>query len=223
MQRRALILSTAISGASSWEEPQSERHQQFERGLAAVLDLVEGLSFKNVLICDNTVANVSDLPPEIAKLVNRIPSDQQFLFCKNDLGLLNKGAGVIEQLDRVLPILQANYDQIIFFEPRQKIRNTDIFLRILESNENVFKVRKWFTLRRGFVPWIHKEVHTGFFSLSTSGIRSFVDSHSPSYMVMNNLSLEREMFLHFRSGKFSFESVPELGITRTTGLVEVDL
>ena len=223
MQRRALLLSTAIGGQSTGIETPSERHQQFKRGLATVLDLVGGIGFDDVFICDNTVANFSDIAPDIAELVDRIQTNRQFFFCENDLGALNKGAGVIAQIDRVLPIIQGNYERIIFFEPRQRIREPQIFLKVLESDTNIFKVQRLLTLRRGIVPWIYREVHTGFFSLSTSEMCSFLDSHRPADLVKKGISLERAMFLHLASRKFSFEAIPQLGISRIVGLSEANL
>ena len=216
MNKTALLLSTAMGVADLDKETTAVRQLQFQTGLDSVLDLTEQLNFTSVFISDNTVSDVRSLSPSILESLARIERISQFIFFDNWLGAKNKGAGVLTQLRTVLPALTGNFERLVFFEPRQKIQDPAMFQRILEADRDVFKVTTRLVLRRNLVPWIYREVHTGFFSVRYEALQGFVNRHQPEALASQSISLERALYLHLRKHKIRFEKAGRLGLVRVT-------
>ena len=76
--------------------------------------------FEKNIIVDNTVQNKKDIPQDLLSAIGERP--ELHLFKENKLGLLNKGAGVVDSLSRIKSTAK-QYDFIVYFEPKLKIIN----------------------------------------------------------------------------------------------------
>ena len=201
---------------SPHKEATAERQLQYETGLESVLDLTEQLGFSSVFISDNTVSDVSALSARVRGSLDRIGTDAQYFFSENTLGAKNKGAGVLTQLARMLPAIRGVCDRVVFFEPRQRIEDAKVFQQILRADQDIFKVSSRLVLRKNIVPWVLREVHTGFFSISYNSLVHFVSLHKPEALTRNSVSIERALYIHLRRHRLKFEKARRLGLVRAT-------
>ncbi len=71
--------------------------------------------FDNIHLLDNTVNNKRDLPK---KLTNLLPQKTEYFCSKNnELGRKNKGAGMLDGLQKHAENIN-NFNKVFYFEPR---------------------------------------------------------------------------------------------------------
>ena len=108
-----------------------------------ILDLFE----KNIIV-DNTVSSKTDIPKDLLAAIG--DKTELHLFKENELGLLNKGAGVIESLSRIKSIIK-EYDFIVYFEPKLKIIDDNFFKKFIDNPSNIFyKVDNYPQVKSGY-------------------------------------------------------------------------
>ena len=118
-----------------------ERINQYIEGFNALSEFSVFDLFEKNLIVDNTVSNKDDIPQD---LLSSIDDRIEFhLFKKNKLGLLNKGAGVIDSLSRIKSTVK-QYNYIVYYEPKLKLIDINFFKIFNENPANIFcKVEKY--------------------------------------------------------------------------------
>ena len=146
--------------------------------------------FENILLIDNTCSNKSKVPKKIAKL---FPDHILFNFTnKNNFGLINKGAGVIDSLycckDQII-----KYEFVFYFEPKLILNNRSFIDNFINSPRNLFSISEE-----------HPQVKSGYFGSVSSELIEFLNSVNIQKMIDEKLNLENLIYDFFNNKKSEF-------------------
>jgi len=141
----------------------------------------------DIYLIDNSL-KYNDLMGSLRDVIGGI----RYVYCdRNNMGRLNKGAGMVEVWRENIWLMR-EYDYIFHFEPRQKMVS-DILMRSFEERKgNYFKVDK-----------TGEQFYTGLFVVESKKLIDFVKNVDIESMVRDNLSLERLMYDFFRDKKYN--------------------
>ena len=141
----------------------------------SVFDLFE----KNIIV-DNTVQNKKDIPQDLLSAIGERP--ELHLFKENKLGLLNKGAGVIDSLSRIKSTAK-QYDFIVYFEPKLKLIDNNFFKIFIENPTNIF-----------YEVENYPQVKSGYFSSNSSDFLELLDYINVEEMIEKKINLENLLY-----------------------------
>tara|TARA_B100000900_G_scaffold416277_1_gene450964 strand:- start:40058 stop:40705 length:648 start_codon:yes stop_codon:yes gene_type:complete len=166
------------------------RLDQYENGFKILLDKNIYNNFDKTLLVDNTLDSEVNIPVNIRSLL--IDEMEYFLFKENKLGVLNKGAGVLDSLIRVKDFMK-HYDYVIYFEPKLWVSNTMFFETIKEMPRNLFyEVEEY------------PQVKSGHFCSNTQDLVDFIESVDISLMIRNKINLENLIFDFYKNRNSEF-------------------
>jgi len=136
--------------------------------------------FEKNLIVDNTVVTKKNIP---SNLLSSIGDKTEFyLFKENKLGLLNKGAGVIDSLSKIKFIIK-EYDFIVYFEPKLKIIDDNFFKKFIENPSNIFyKVDNY------------PQFKSGYFASTSNDFLELFDYINLEEMIEKKINLENLLY-----------------------------
>ena len=157
-----------------------ERINQYIEGFNALSEFSVFDLFEKNLIVDNTVSNKDDIPQD---LLSSIDDRIEFhLFKKNKLGLLNKGAGVIDSLSRIKSTVK-QYNYIVYYEPKLKLIDINFFKIFNENPANIFcKVEKY------------PQFVSGYFASTSSDFLELLDYINVEEMIEKKINLENLIY-----------------------------
>ncbi len=140
-----------------------------------IFDLFE----KNIIV-DNTVSSKTDIPKDLLASIGG--KTELHLFKENELGLLNKGAGVIESLSRIKSIAK-EFEFIVYFEPKLKLIDNYFFKKFIEKPSNIFyKVENY------------PQVKSGYFSSTSNDFLELFDYINVEEMIEKEINLENLLY-----------------------------
>ena len=140
-----------------------------------ILDLFE----KNIIV-DNTVSKKNDIPNNLLSSIG--DKTEFYLFKENKLGLLNKGAGVIDSLSKIKFIIK-EYDFIVYFEPKLKIIDDNFFKKFIENPSNIFyKVDNY------------PQFKSGYFASTSNDFLELFDYINLEEMIEKKINLENLLY-----------------------------
>ena len=168
----------------------SERMQQYINGLNRFFELNENNNF-DILITDNSIDSNNKLPENI---LNIIPNKCKIITCmNNNYGIINKGAGDIEQWIYNKDVIQ-KYEWVMHFEPRQLL-NSNFFIDSFLKNP-----RNLFTLGEN-----KKHFNTGLFAIKTTYLMKFMNEYQPILLIKLKLGIEYAIFNFFETHKIHYD------------------
>tara|TARA_X000000368_G_scaffold413467_1_gene401579 strand:- start:137 stop:814 length:678 start_codon:yes stop_codon:yes gene_type:complete len=140
--------------------------------------------FENVIFTDNTIRSENKIPREIKKM---LPKDAIIrIRNKNDVGVLNKGAGLIENLVFCSEQIK-QFEYIVYYEPRLLLTDPSFFEDVVEQTQNTFFSQKGYELYR-----------TGHFIAKTTDLLNFISSQDTDYLIKNKITIEYEFYNFFK-------------------------
>jgi len=140
--------------------------------------------FENIIFTDNTIRNEAKIPKAIKDI---LPRDSIIrVRKKNDIGELNKGAGLVENLVFCTEQIK-QFDYIVYFEPRLLLKDPSFFIEAANQVENIFFSLKDYDLYR-----------TGHFVAKTSDLLNFLQLQDLKYLIENNVTIEYEFYKYFK-------------------------
>jgi len=149
----------------------------------------------DIYFVDNNINNEFPLNENIK---NALPKNVKLCcFCKNNYGVLNCGAGLLEQWTECKSIIE-KYDYIIHFEPRQ-ILIDNYFIE--NANENSFYFIKE-----------HKQFWTGLFSISSKILLKYIEETNIEKMVKNSVCIENSLYDFFIKYEYEYNCVNKLNL-----------
>ena len=168
----------------------NSRLNQYEKGFKILLDKNIYSNFNKTLLVDNTLDSKENIPSNIRRYLNN--EMEYFLFKENKLGVLNKGAGVLDSLNRVKEYMK-QYDYVIYFEPKLWVLNTLFFDTIKKRPRNLFyEVEEY------------PQVKSGHFCSNTNDLVDFIESVDVSLMIKEKINLENLIFDYYKNRNSEF-------------------
>lgn len=119
---------------------------------------------------------------------------------KNNLGKINKGAGLIETWKDNIDIIN-KYDTIIHFEPRLEIYDNIFFTNYFENKKNYFCID-----RTG------KQFFTGLFSIKSTILLNFINETNENELVSKKISIEKSLFDFITKYNTQFINLNKIGV-----------
>lgn len=136
--------------------------------------------FEKNLIVDNTVATKKNIPSNLLSAID--DRAEYYLFKENKLGLLNKGAGVLDSLLRIKSIVEL-YDFIVYFEPKLKLVDNQFFKKFIENPGNIFYKEE-----------NYPQFKSGYFSSTCSDFLELIDYIDIEEMIEKKINLENLLY-----------------------------
>lgn len=192
---------------------QEERITQYYNGLCSIFKHKQFFidNHIDIIVVDNTIDSLDTIP--IIK--NCIPPYIQVLLKKiNNIGLKNKGAGVIEHW-KMSHHIRKNYDFFIHFEARQTLQSLYFFKEFIKQPMNIFT---WAHKNKNAIVGIYtnkdkrfkldqygidnhnfmdkdnfNDYYTGLFSIHTSYLTKYIQSIDLNDMICKSISLEKSL------------------------------
>lgn len=147
--------------------------------------------FDKVLIIDNTIKNKKKFPRSVKRL---IPENADFIVSnKNLYGRINKGAGMIETLQKNIHNFEKS-QKIFYFEPRLILKNIDLCKNFIQDNKNYFSYES------------KERVKTGYFGSITKDFVEFINQCSVHNIIDKNLHIELLMYDFYKNKKTMFSN-----------------
>lgn len=157
-----------------------QRIKQYQEGFKILKKNQVYKYFDKSILIDNTIGSRIFIPKNIQKVLDS--NLEYYLFNDNDLGILNKGAGVLDSLGKVNHLIK-QFEYIIYFEPRLLINDNFFFETIKANPRNLFnKVDDY------------PQVKSGYFSSNSQDLIEFIESVDISRMIKEKHNLENLMF-----------------------------
>ena len=169
------------------------RLQQYVKGLTKFFEYNDILKKHGVdiYLVDNSIKDGGSLPRDILAI---LPDNVKInTSLNNTFGVLNKGAGLIEQWLYCKDII-ANYDWLIHFEPRQLLLNFNFINDFLENPRNLFTLGD-------------NKIHfnTGLFSIQTNHLLNYLTKCVLKVMVIKSISIENDLFNYFNHNTIQYD------------------
>lgn len=140
--------------------------------------------FENVIFTDNTIRNEKKIPNAIKKI---LPKDAIIrVRNKNDLGILNKGAGLIENLVFCSEQIK-QFDYIVYYEPRLLLTDPSFFIEAAKQTQSTFFSQEGYSLYR-----------TGHFISQATDLLNFISNQDTDYLIKNKITIEYEFYNFFK-------------------------
>ena len=191
---------------------QEERIIQYYNGLCSIFKHKQFFidNHIDIMLVDNTT-NTLDTIPIIKDCIP--PYVHVLLKNKNNIGLKNKGAGVIEHWNMSHHIWK-NYEYFIHFEGRQILQSLYFFKEFIKHPMNIFS---WAHKHKGAItgicinkdkqfklhqygidnfhgdPEYKNDYYTGLFSISTSYLTKYIKNIDLNDMIHKSISLEKSL------------------------------
>lgn len=168
------------------------RLQQYVKGLTKFFEYNDILKKHGVdiYLVDNSIKDGGSLPRDILAI---LPDNVKInTSLNNTFGVLNKGAGLIEQWLYCKDII-ANYDWLIHFEPRQLLLNFNFINDFLENPRNLF------TLGGGRIYF-----YTGLFTIDSKILLNYSNTNLLHHLTQNRISIEHDLYYYFLKNEIEF-------------------
>lgn len=210
-----VALSTALITTAGDSCQVRIRCQQYLSGLQRVLAFFEDRPGTELFWVDNTLA-LENCRREFQSLASSAFDRENLIFFEeNELGVLNKGCGVLSQWARLLQELSGSCQTILFFEPRLQVESWHFFENVLSNpHKSRFRVNRFATFKYGLFPKFYQQFETGLLAIERSSMEAFVRTLSPEDMYRAKLSIEDALFSFFARSGLRFEAEPTLGVRR---------
>ncbi len=127
------ICQNPISGSSPVNKGE-ERTLQYVQGLTKLFEY----SFAgkaDVLLCDNSTERLDE------RLTPVFPPNCRYVLSENNKGTTNKGTGLLHQWQMCSAEME-KYEWILYFEPRQLLKDFKFFDSFFSKPRNLFTVRE---------------------------------------------------------------------------------
>lgn len=168
----------------------TKRIQQYINGIKSIQ------FFKNDIILLDNSSPLDKLPYELKKTIKEIPNLQYIYNTKNNLGKINKTAGIFDVWKNNINLFE-KYDYIIHFEPRQKIVDNSFFYK--EGNN--FYIDK-----------TGVQFHTGLFKIESNLLIKFINESNLGRIMNDKLQLESLLFQFIDKNEVKYNKVDKLGL-----------
>lgn len=209
----ALILPTAFVTTLPDSENREKRISQYVRGIQQVAALVRLHPEFDVFSVDSTIADPAKIDQRLIDALNSISTlKERCFFNDNKLGKKNKGAGLIIQFKKILPLISREYEYLISFEPRQELENYDFFLRFLSRPDSYFRVEEVMVKKYHIFSFLLVQVMTGLFSIRRNDLERYVSQVNLTWMVIRRISIERHVYKFLYRFSIPFQKVERLNI-----------
>lgn len=213
LMKTALILPTAFVTTLPNSKNREERIAQYVRGFQQVANLVRLHPEFDVFSVDSTIADSADIDPRLMSALNDISTlKEKCFFNDNSLGKKNKGAGLITQFKKVLPLISKEYEYVISFEPRQELENYNFFEQFLLDRQSYFRLEKVRAKKYRIFPFLLVQVMTGLFAMRRNDLEKYVLQVNLSWMVIRRISIERNLYKFLYRSGISFGRVARLNL-----------
>lgn len=173
-----ILLSSCLRAENRMSSSGNERLQQYKDGLIAFFKYIDWFRFHNmtIVLTDNTC---TEYHPELKELV---PPDVAYNCVINNLGIRNKGVGLIGQWINCIDIIK-QYEYVIHYEPRQILLNLEFFKRFIEDPISLF------TINPGSGTF-----NTGLIAIESRLLVDYINSCDLERMNRNYISIEDHLF-----------------------------
>ena len=204
--KTAIILATALITTKKPEG--AYRVDQYINGFKQINELVSNNSDKyDVFFVDCTIKR-EDVDNSIIKEIEGIRNLKEIIFTDNNFfGSFNKGSGVITQWKEILKKISEEYEYVIHFEPRMKIRDFSFFDRFDLNKDSYFNVTETLVKGKNF-----RQFFTGIFSIKRKDLVDYVNEANIIFLTLTKKNLEKDMFEFFIKNKIHFIEVEKLGV-----------
>ena len=167
----------------------SDRIKSYHEGFNSLKDLKIYDYFDKILIIDNTIKNKKKFPRSIKRL---IPENAEFILDnKNIYGRINKGAGMMDSLQKNLQEFKKS-QKIFYFEPRLILKDIDFCKNFINDDKNYFSFES------------KERVKTGYFGSITKDLVEFVNQSSVQDIVEKSLHIELLMYQFYKNKNTAF-------------------
>lgn len=173
--KTAVILSTAFVTTLPDHPERERRISQYASGFGQLAEVSGLFPEFDFYLVDNTVEHPERLDGRLATAVDRIPALKgKYYFWDNETGRINKGSGLVVQWGRILPDLEARYDHVVHYEPRQRLVDFSFFERMARKPDAYICGYRDHLRFYGIFPGIYHRYWTGFFSMRTRDLAAYV-------------------------------------------------
>jgi len=180
-----------------WLTNNDLRYKQYIRGLIQFSENSKKYNYDTYLV-DNSLPE-EQLTQELKNIFKKY--NIKYLYCPPDgysYGSDNKGAGILQTWKQITTLLK-HYQYIIHFEPRQFMHSNNLLPRFHKNKGNYIK--RW-----------SSGMETGFFVIESKALLNYINISSPSLMVRNHISLEKDLYKVLIRHGTKFNTIPTLGL-----------
>ena len=131
-----LLQLNICQGAVTGNSPVNKGEERIKQYVAGFNKLFEyPLKGKvDVLVCDNSTQHLDERIAEV------LPPDCKYVLSENNKGTVNKGSGLLHQWQMCSATME-EYEWIVYFEPRQLLKDFKFFDSFFGNPRNLFNVR----------------------------------------------------------------------------------
>ena len=182
---KTLLQLNICQNAKSGNTPVTKGEERIKEYLQGLNKLFE-YSFidkADILICDNSTNHLDE------RIIKTLPLDCQRVLYEDNRGDVNKGAGHLHQWQACADIME-KYEWILYFEPRQLIKNFNFFDSFFKNPRNLFNVKK-------------NHFCTGIIAIQSKLLLSFIKNRS----LGQQESLEYTLFNYMKNYNYDHEEI----------------
>ena len=166
-----------------------KRIESYKKGFESLNKLDLFKQFEKIILIDNTLSSKRNIPETILK---ELPKNTTYLVTKdNKLGRLNKGAGMLQSLQKNSMNFK-DHQLIFYFEPRLILKTKNFIETFLDDNKNYFSLES------------KDRVKSGYFGTTSVDFIQFLESYSAKELIEKNLHIELLLYDFYKIKKTKF-------------------
>jgi hypothetical protein len=195
--RSALNVSNYRADLDSPVTSGNNRLNHYLSGLSKLKKILYTRAGVDIYWVDNTIEELDQIPKQLSE---HFESNWKILTTNtNKYGVFNKGAGDIETLLFLVPIIK-NYKRVFIFESRLQLVKNKKIEKIINYKLDLLSLEN-----KNILQWIgrkqNKSIASGCFSMSTNTLIEFINLVDPRKMTKNKEAIEHLLYAFCKSNK----------------------